>query len=187
MITEGPMELRGGIFLINRGLDDLAPDLLGGTRVGRLEEVLQWKMGSNVHSGTKGNNTPTHARITGDWIEVSLTLSELTEEYLTLITNKRSSGLYFRPGAVGKYGHILRASEYNAIVIRDEKAPEDYPALYIPFVVCADNGWHASRGVEHTALANITLLSHDVGGAAGPVPFEYGAITSFLGYEEPEE
>ena len=93
--------------------------------------------------------------------------------------------MHFRPGQVYKHGHLLGANQYSALIIRDEEAPLDYPALYIPYAFCMDNGWFAARGANHVDLAEIQLVSVDFAGDDG-VPFEYGPIDQFVGYEAPE-
>lgn len=183
-MQSGSLELQGSIYVIDRTTSPLP--LLGGTKVARLKEVVSYKMGQNVSIHRKGNVTPSMSRITGDYIEVEATFEDIQDEVLALITNNRSTGQSFLPAsATYKYGHILREADYSAIVIRDEEAPADYPALYIPYALCFMQGWFAARAAGHMAFMNIMLSSMDVNDETDGNPFEYGDITTFAGYVAP--
>lgn len=189
----GPIELRGSMYLIGRDAGPLgSPDFLGGARVARLSEVLSYKLGSRVSIKKKANISPAMARITGDWIELDGVFSDFTEELLQVITNKRNSGTNFTPGSAGpKSGHVIREDEYNAIIIRDEQEPLNFPALYIPFALVPEVEYLSARVTKHVELCNVYMTSVDFQGTTEEgveiPPFEYGDITQFSGYQPPEE
>lgn len=193
MAQEGPFQLIGDIYLVDRkvvsgGTIQTPTDYLGGTKVARLEEVLRYKWSSDVHLLSKHGSNPTGARIIGDYIEIELVVTEMSEEFMTLISNKRSTGTNFhkKSGNTYKEGHILRAANYNAVVIRHTPAPTEKPLLYVPYCLTLDTEWFSARAAGHTEQAVVTLSSVDFDGEDAAnydnAAFEYGDVTQFPDY-----
>lgn len=190
MPQEGPFQLKGDLYLVDRkvvsgGSVTSPPDYTGGVKVARLKEVLRWRWITDVQLHAKHGNSPSGSRITGDYIEIEATFTELTKEFMKLASNKRASGTTFaaKTGNNYKLGHLLRADDYNAIVIRHTPAPTEKPLLYIPYCVCIEQEWFAARAARHVEYCQLTLASVDFDGedAAGyenPV-FEYGELSEF--------
>lgn len=179
-VKTGPLELKGSIYLADRTTD--VPPFAGLTAIGRLQEVLYYRIGVNDDIGRKGDATPTWARITGDFIEIEATFVDVTTDFMKLITNGRNNGSSFLPKQASyKYGHLLRDTDYNAVVIKDE-SDNDMPMLYIPYCYCAFLGWFAARAASHTSYAKVILTSIDYEGddAGNDVGvFEYGDYNLF--------
>lgn len=182
-MKKGPIQLKGNMYLIDRdNVGDPVDGYLGGVKVGRLHEVLQLKTGVEVQVGAKSDRAPSWGRIVGDWIEIITTFIDWNENLLEVVTNKRNQDLSFVPETAGaKKGHILRPSNVNAVIIRDEVSPIEYPALYIPYCVCLESGWQVARGAKQTALMELLLTSLDMDGDDG-IPFAYGKLEDFPGY-----
>jgi len=175
------MQLKGGVYLIDRTASPLP--LLGGTLVARLASVGKYKLGTASQIGRKGNGSPSWGRINGNWIEMDATFVELTENFMKVVTNQRNSGTDFSPDpSVYKDGTILTDQNYTALVIRDEDSPLSYPALYIPYCYCIDNGFFAFRDGELMEGCDLSIVS--VHYDRNVKPYEWGDITGFDGYEE---
>lgn len=185
-MKKGPIELKGNMYLIDRAnVGDPDDGYLGGIKVGRLHQVLQYKTGVEVQVGAKADRAPSWGRIVGDWIEIVTTFIDWNENLIEVVTNKRNQGLYFTPEESGvKKGHIMRPQNINAVIIRDEDSPTEFPALYIPYCVCLEAGWQVARGAKQTELMELLLTSLDYDGDDG-IPFAYGKLETFPGYVAP--
>lgn len=177
----GPIRLRGDLYIVDRNTPlDPVNGILTGRRVGRLKEVLAYRLNTTSQVGRKSSSAPQWARITGDSITIELTLEDWNEDMLSIMTNKRSSGIDFIPGEHGvKLGHILRESDLHALVIRDSGDVGSRPGLYIPYAFTLDSGWLSARRTGHTELCELVITSVDYRDDVHP--FVYGNLVEYVG------
>jgi len=182
----GPLQLKGGVYLIDRGSETVAPDYLGGHLVARLESMLQFRFLNEWSVGNKGTQGVSWGRVSGDTVDLRAHFTDHTELFMSVATNWRSDELNFNPSDEGKYriGHMMRDTNLSSIIIRDMDAPLANPALYIPYAMCTDPSWFIMRSARLLEAAEMSMAS--VWYDNSRPPFEWGDISKFWTPEEEE-
>jgi hypothetical protein len=184
-MNTGILEMQGDVYLLDRSTQITSPmDYTAGTKVGRLGQVLRYKLGMGTKVYRK-NGSPAGARVAGRWVEIEATFVDLTQKFIELATNQmnKADEIYWSSSSgTYKAGHALREANLSPIIIRETAGTySDFPVLYMPWAFCLDMEHFAARAAEHTEFAQLTLLSIDY---KVDVPaFEYGDVEQFEEYD----
>lgn len=142
-----------------------------------------FKRDVRVYTRMDSGSSPRFAAIVGEEITLSLTLANYNANTLNLWSQRHAdsgepNNYHFLLGSGYNLGHLLDSGDLISLMIRDDAAPGDKPALYLPACVVIAMGPHRwTRDGEHTDELNITIMAlHD--GDFGSVG-AYGDLASF--------
>jgi len=156
-----------------------------GTAIGRVVDVLDVEMQRDIEVMPRYDvgSTPFYGRIVGETARISVQLADYDANWIALISQRRpvtgqTLNYHFGLGANYKMGMLLSSSELLPLMIKDESAPADYPALYLPSAIVENVSLvKMSMGSRLVDMARVSILAlyHTTYGSVGA----FGNLANF--------